>query len=276
MFTGSIFAWALFKYRILETTPVPFDSLLETTSNGILVIDSMRCVVEVNQVARRYLDVSGAAVGRPLAALSEPAERVDAIFDNERTPELRIRDRIYSVSATALADARGVEYGRMLIIQDVTERVRYDRLLERHNAQLETLNEMLRHDVRNDTMVALGWAEVLDDLLSETSVEDEAAAPLDRLEQSVRHISDLTDIATELSQPLENPAEDGTQSISLAAVLEGEVEKAAAFPQAEFTLEEVPAVEVAADLALASALSNVLRNAVVHNDKETPPRRRLD
>ncbi len=122
------------------------------------------------------------------------AERVDAIITGERRPELRIDDRIYRVSTSPLADVQGVEYGRHVVIQDVTKQVQYDRLMERHNEQLETLNEMLRHDIRNDTMVALGWAEVLD----ETPFETETAPFLDRIDQSVRHIADLTQIATEL------------------------------------------------------------------------------
>ncbi|WP_440772737.1 histidine kinase N-terminal 7TM domain-containing protein [Natronorubrum sp. DTA28] len=270
-FTGSIFAWVLFKYRFLDTVPVPFDMMLETTPNGVLIVGTERHVVECNRTAREYLDVAGPIAGRPLRTLSEAAERVDAIIANGGESELRIGNSVYAVSTTRLVDLRGVEYGHHVVIQNVTKRVQYDQLLERHNEQLETLNQMLRHDIRNDTMVALGWTEILDEMVEESSLEADAAPILDRIDTSVRHIADLTEIASELSQPLEQPDEDWTRSISLQRVLREEVEKAAeAFPHAEFTLEEPPDVEVTADMALASAVSNMLRNAVLHNDKEVP------
>ncbi|WP_247000736.1 histidine kinase N-terminal 7TM domain-containing protein [Halosolutus gelatinilyticus] len=270
VFTGSVFAWSLFKYQVLDTIPVPFESLLETTPNGVLVVDDKHRVVEANRNARAFLDVTGPIVGQSLATLSEPAERIDAILAEERDPEIRVGGGVYRVSCSRLTDARGVEYGHHVVIQDVTKRIQYDQLLEQHNEQLETLNQMLRHDIRNDTMVALGWTEVLTDTLEGTPFDDETAPYLERIDQSVRHIVDLTLIATELSQPVETPGDSG-RSISIETVLEEEVEKAAkSFPEAAFELHETPNVDVVADSALASAVSNVLRNAVVHNDKETP------
>ncbi|WP_121742966.1 histidine kinase N-terminal 7TM domain-containing protein [Natronorubrum halophilum] len=270
-FTGSIFAWALYKYQFLESVPVPFELLLEATPNGIFAVDNESRITEFNRTACEYLDMTEPIIGQPLATLSEPAERVDAIIADEREPELRIGNDVYHVSASQLTDSQGVEHGRMVVIQDVTERVQYDRLLERHNEQLETLNQMLRHDIRNDTMVALGWSEVLAELVEETPLEEETVPLLDYIDTSIRHITDLTKIASELSQPLERPGDDWNRSIPLQQVLKQEVEKAAeAFPDAVFTLEDPPDIEVTADRALASAVSNVLRNAVLHNDKEIP------
>ncbi|OVE86174.1 histidine kinase N-terminal 7TM domain-containing protein [Natronolimnobius baerhuensis] len=270
VFTGVVFAWGLFKYQVLETTPVPFELLLETTPNGVIVVNHDRCVVEFNDVACDFLDVSGPVVGRALTSLSEPAAEVDAVIAGERDPPLQIDTAIYDVSTTPLTDTRGGRYGTHVVVQDITKRVQYDQLLERHNEQLETLNQMLRHDIRNDTMIALGWAEVLDDLLEDTPAADDAEPILERIDESVHHIVNLTEIATELSQPVAT-AEEWEQSISLEGVLTQEVQKASeAFPEATFELHDPPDVDVAADSALSSAVSNLLRNAVIHNDAETP------
>ncbi|MCU4925161.1 ATP-binding protein [Halobacteria archaeon AArc-dxtr1] len=269
--SGVVFAWALVRYDVLAAVPVPFALLIETTPNGVLVLDRERRVAEHNQVACEYLELTEPIVGNRLRTLSDPAERVDAIVAEETDAELQIGSQVYAVSTTPLVGQRDVEYGSHVVIQDVTKRVEYDRLLERHNEQLETLNQMLRHDIRNDAMVAVGWSDVLDERIEETPLEEDVSPLLQHISEAVEHIADLTEIASELSQPLEEPGAGAERSIPLRQVLEREVEKAAkTYPQAEFELRDPPAVDVAADRALSSAVGNLLRNAVVHNDTEVP------
>ncbi|MFB6189251.1 MAG: ATP-binding protein [Halapricum sp.] len=139
--------------------------------------------------------------------------------------------------------------------------------LEHRATELELLTRVLRHDVRNDIQVVLGWCA----LLAETATPDQRAY-VEKIETTGRHIAELTNSARDVVEPL---VLDGDMPIAATAVtplLEAEVEKAReAYGHADFSLDlsaDVPVV--LANEMLASVFRNVLNNAVQHHDGEQP------
>jgi len=62
--------------------------------------------------------------------------------------------RTYAVSTSPLTDPNGTHVGYTIVFSDVTER-------ERRRQQLEVLNRILRHNLRNDAGVVHGYGEIL-------------------------------------------------------------------------------------------------------------------
>jgi len=153
------------------------------------------------------------------------------------------------------------------IVHDVTERERTRERLERQNDQLEVLNRVVRHDIRNDMTVVLSHAEFLAD-----HVEDAGRDYLDTLVQHSEHVVELTDTVRELmaSMLADDPGEPG--DVRLARVLEEEIETVGdGYEAATFTVEgSVPDVRVAGNEMLSSVFRNLLNNAVQHNDAAAP------
>ncbi|NGM67702.1 PAS domain-containing protein [Natronolimnobius sp. AArcel1] len=146
------------------------------------------------------------------------------------------------------------------ICTDITE--------QKHREQeLEILNRVVRHDVRNDMAIVLGWGEML-----EEHVDDEGEAYLRNILDSGEHIVEVTEIARDYVEALSSNDELTVEPVSLCSVLETELSlREESFPEATFVLEDtLPDSEVAANGMLSSVFRNLLNNAVQHNDKDNP------
>ena len=139
-------------------------------------------------------------------------------------------------------------------------------LLETRSEQLQFFNSALRHDLLNGLMVVQGHVDRLED--------DVDGAAADRVATIDEWTEDLATMAKEVRSVTKTVAgEDGgeLEPVDLDAVL---AEKAAKFRQGHdalsVTVETGELPPVRADNLLASVVENLLRNAVDHNDSETP------
>jgi signal transduction histidine kinase len=190
------------------------------------------------------------------------------------------------VVLTGLDDERvgvnAVEQGAQdyLVKDDITPRLlqqtlRYARQreqqqqkLQQRNAELALLNQVVRHDIRNDVAVILGWGDSL-----KNHVDDTGAEHLDRMLRAGEHITSITETVGDFLDVLENNSDPELHSINLSSVLTNEIEKAqSAHEEATITLTgDLPqGLEVAATELLSSVFRNLLNNAVSHNDKPEP------
>ncbi|WP_418285484.1 histidine kinase N-terminal 7TM domain-containing protein [Halorubrum sp. DTA46] len=77
--------------------------------------------------------------------------------------------RTYAVSTSPLTDPNGTHVGDTVVFSDVTER-------ERRRQQLEVLNRILRHNLRNDAGVVHGYGELLVERLDDPELVQMADA----------------------------------------------------------------------------------------------------
>jgi len=175
------------------------------------------------------------------------------------------RKRVVEVSAANI-QYEGAPAG-LASFRDVTERQRYENELEQVNEQLEILNRVVRHDIRNDMAVILGWADLLED-----SVDDDGQDNLEKILTSGEHIVELTEIARDYVETLTSGEEVEIKPTALRQVLTNEITiRQEAYPGAEITGDgSIPDVDVQANEMLSSVFRNLLNNAVQHNDKDTP------
>ena len=150
-------------------------------------------------------------------------------------------------------------------VQDVTVRRSRERELERTNAELEALNRIIRHDIRNDMSVIVGWAELLHDY-----VDDDGSEILERVLHTGRHTIEITEVARDLIETMSGDSVE-TRPLSLPQTIERELTvHREAFPNATFDVDgEIPDVAVRANPLLASVFGNVLGNAIKHNGDDT-------
>jgi PAS domain S-box-containing protein len=152
------------------------------------------------------------------------------------------------------------------IIHDVTERERTREQLERQNDQLEVLNRVVRHDIRNDMTVVLSHAEMLRE-----HVDDDGQEYLDSIVEHGDHAVELTKTVRQLMRTMLDDDCVSSDAIDLSHVLTAELADARAGLDAEIIVDgRVPSVRVAATEMLSSVFRNLLTNAVQHNDSNDP------
>ena len=153
------------------------------------------------------------------------------------------------------------------ILHDVTDRERNRERIERQNEQLELLNRVVRHDIRNDMSVVTGYAELL-----EEHVDDAGHAHLETLLEHSEHVVELTKEARTLMKAMLDESDADEESVLLDDVLRSQVsEVRSGYEDATVTVETaLPDVTVRGNEMLASVFRNLLRNAVQHNDSPDP------
>jgi PAS domain S-box-containing protein len=149
-------------------------------------------------------------------------------------------------------------------VQDVTERKEREQELQTLSEQLEVLNRILRHDIRNDTQTVQLWTERL-----QTELSEEHQDTLRRIQQTNEHIQELTENSRALIRALTH-GELETEPVRLKEIVENELERARLrYPDAEFSVDgSLSEAVVSADGALSSVVRNLLNNAVQHNRGE--------
>ena len=156
--------------------------------------------------------------------------------------------------------------------RDVTDLKEYEqqleearRTLERTNEELETLNRILRHDIRNDVVVMSRLGTELED-----HVDDDGTELLTQLLERGEHIRTLTTGLRDLMRTLLEEERE-LRPVRIDTVIKSEVRDASrSADDAIVTMEDIPRVHVQADQMLSSVFRNILENAIRHNDSDVP------
>lgn len=110
------FAWAVFRLRFFDLSPVARDLLVETMDDGMLALDARDRVVDANRALETLTGLTRAAlIGQPLADL--PAPWKDLV---QRTEIILGQGRHLHVHITLLMDRRRRPRGRLILLHDIT------------------------------------------------------------------------------------------------------------------------------------------------------------
>lgn len=149
----------------------------------------------------------------------------------------------------------------------------YDALRQHHQkraetqrARLEFLHSSLRHNVLNGLNIILGNVELL-----EEKVDDAAASHLERIQTRGEELTRFAEATNVLMSNFLGTTDTSTRPIEVSAVLTEELTKVRRqFENAEFAVDVPDGLFIQGDDFLSELFSNLLRNAVEHNDKPTP------
>ena len=156
--------------------------------------------------------------------------------------------------------------GLVVYSRDITERKQYERKIEEQRDNLELLNQVVRHDIRNNLQVIRGYADLL-----EESVDESGQEHIDVIQKSCKSAVELTKTARDLSETMLSTEAD-VEPVKLDQHLDSVIENARSeFDDAIITVEgPIPNSIVPGNELLEAVFRNLVQNAVVHNDKEAP------
>ena len=239
--------------------------LTSGTDDPAIFLDADGRIRDYNHAARSIVpdlqDAIGTSVGSVSASLAEQISEKGILTVTENDER-----RYYEVSSAPFMSGE-VQTGELVTLTDVTDRESYRQQLEEKTEQLEALNRVIRHDIRNDMSVILAWSEELQD-----HVTDEGEDALDRVLRKSRHVIELTDIARDFIESLSDEQTTELEPIALHEILEAELATVRdSHPDATFRVsDDIPQVSVQANEMLSSVFRNLFENAVQHNDEEMP------
>lgn len=130
--TGVVLVWGLFDERLVDLTPLARSAVLERMSDAVYVTDLFGRIVDANPAAARLMGASRAALlGRRLAD-TVPLGGADSALDEVSLPggDGDAGSRTFDVSHERLVDGSGRPAGTVVVLHEITERVRDRRRLQ--------------------------------------------------------------------------------------------------------------------------------------------------
>jgi PAS domain S-box-containing protein len=218
--TGAVVGWGLFRYRLLDIVPVARGKVLESMSDGMLVLDMQARIVDANPAALQLLGRSaGEVIGQPavqiLSRWPDLLERYENVYeaqtqivlDNEPSP------RYYELRISPLHERRGELRGRLVVVHDITERKQAEEALEQakdaaEEAQhaAEAANQAksvflanMSHELRTPLTAMLGFADILGEEIF-GQLNEKQLRSVQQIQESGRHLVSLINDILDLSK----------------------------------------------------------------------------
>jgi signal transduction histidine kinase len=170
---------------------------------------------------------------------------------------VRMVDRVFVLVGSA---SFGAPLGLIVGLYDGRRQMASDDA-ERSSAQLTVLNRVLRHDVRNKATVIRGRAELFD----ETDDHDHLRV----LHRKTGELVEISELAREAECVLQAD-ESQREVIDLVDVVRAGTESIRTEYDVDLRVPDAEACPVIAHPLVESAVAELLDNAVVHNDIESP------
>jgi len=239
------------------------DSVFDAVSDAVIVVDRRRRVVDANTVAERTFGIRLVeVVGRPLDEVlaSDPDGR-----DGDAADPVSLKttegNRSFRVTRSRLENDEDERIGRAYVFRDVTDQ-------RTREQQLEVLNRVLRHNLRNDLDAIRGFAETLGDATDDDGIDTATVA--DRIRSLSRELSE-TGATVERAERLrtrETLARDPTDVDALLESLAAEVRRN--HPDCTVSVSTADTRLRTDETVLETVLREVGENAIEHNDAPEP------
>lgn len=172
---------------------------------------------------------------------------------------------VLSQTISPITNDDGQPHKFVSVSQDITQQKEYEQKLEEQRDNLEVLNQVVRHDIRNGMNVVQARAELLENHIDEAG-QDHLESVLDATKSAI----ELTKTARNLAEAMLSRQED-VEPVHLDDHLEDLIETARAeFQDVVISVGKIPDIRVHGNELLDAVFRNLIHNAVVHNDKQTP------
>ena len=171
--TALVFTNAILNERFLDVVPVARETIVETMSDAVIVLDPAGNVLDLNPAARTLqLEPNRSSVyGHPLEQVFGPilAQELTRSPESLHQTEITLASAIYDLRVRPIDGARGELQGRLLVLRDITRRKQTQAERERLIAELDAFAHTVAHDLKNPLMIIVGYSNILRENLATLS-----------------------------------------------------------------------------------------------------------
>jgi PAS domain S-box-containing protein len=280
---GIAMAWSLFRFRLLDITPVARHAVVESMSDAVMVLDKYNRITDLNPAAQRLLGHTlSELVGQPAAQVAstwpEQVERFRGATEAHEEIVLAVDGSTcyFDLHLSSLYQQRGSLAGRLIVFRDITERKQAMAALEQARAAAEAANQaksaflaIMSHEIRTPMNAILGMTGLLlnTDLTSEQRDYTETIrSSSDALLTIINDILDFSKIEAGKLE-LERQAFDLRECMESALDLLAARATEKGLDLAYLLNEQVPAAVYGDVTRLRQIVVNLLSNAIKFTEK---------
>ena len=150
--SGAIFAWGIFRLHLFDLVPVARRTLIDSMSDGMLVVDGQNRIVDVNPAFLAIVELSRTAViGQSVQMfLVDRPDFVQQYQSSEQHivqtyEDLELNDRFYDISISPLFNGQEQVHGRLIVLRDITGRKEIEK-------------QLFAQKQLSEIMVSVAWA----------------------------------------------------------------------------------------------------------------------
>src|SRR2546421_4518913 len=173
--TGIAMAWSLFRFRLLDLTPVARHAVVESMSDAVIVLDKYNRITDLNPAAQRLLGHTlSELVGQPAAQVAsawpEQVERFRDLTEAHEEIVLAVDGTAcyFDLHLSSLYHQHGSLTGRLIVLREITERKQAMEALEQARAAAEAANQAksaflatMSHEIRTPMNAVIGMTGLL-------------------------------------------------------------------------------------------------------------------
>lgn len=206
---------------------------------------------------------------------SEPVSKMQESIENEEDVTVELANYRKDgtpfwnrVKITPMYNVAGELTHFVAFQEDITERKRFERRLTEQRDNLAVLNQVVRHDIRNNLQALDGFSEMLAEKFEPGTDGHQC---VEQIIESTADAIELTTIAGDMADAMLMD-ESSLEKTCLKTTIEDEINSlTSTYPNARISVNgELPSENVLANKLLNSVFRNILKNAVLHNDKDIP------
>jgi PAS domain S-box-containing protein len=196
VFIGSVVALGagIERFALFDLVPVECGAALEQIPTGIVLLDRLGRIVEMNQAADQFLGTAGKEImGFSIREVLPPYEipypgQTDAAGGHRQTLR-RERDgmvQYIDLQCIPLSTAAGKRRGYVILFREITDQHLTDQSLAMARKKVNLLTGITRHDILNQLTIMIMHNELLRDAIKDPAVlkslheQEKAAATIQR------------------------------------------------------------------------------------------------
>jgi len=204
--SGIIYTYAIFRHQFMALIPVARGRLIENMSDGVLVIDELGRIIDINPAMQSFLDHEpdhyiGKNVSETLSLWTENADKLMNELETRTELKLPNSPRYLDLRVTPLYDDDHRLNGRLIVFRDVTDRKEVEKDLRHANDRLQTqlieiglLQSQLREQAIRDALTNLFNRRYLEETLErELARAARERYPLCVVMIDIDHFKDVND-----------------------------------------------------------------------------------
>lgn len=138
-----IILWGFFRYQLLDIVPIARENVINSLSSGVIVIDNQARIVDINRAACQLIDTTpGEAIGSNISEILRPWQTFLSRYRDVTAirEELMLNSHQHiEIQIEPVSDGDGNLQGRVIILQDITERKQIEQDLRRQALVFENI-----------------------------------------------------------------------------------------------------------------------------------------